>query len=114
VYAQTITLSGSITRAMTAMRRLERHLVLHGHTVYVPCPPLPGEPPLTPEQLAALTAGHHRAIRHADLVIAVVPDGYIGASTREELAYAQSLDVPTEVVVDVDAWLTDLTTHQPA
>lgn len=115
MHPQTITLSGSITRAMTAMRQLERALVLAGHTVYVPCPPLPGEPDLTEQQLANLAAGHNRAIRNCDLVIAVAPDGYLGASTRAELAHAQQHGIPTEVVVDVDAYLAEITAaHQPA
>ncbi|MER7166811.1 hypothetical protein ABT336_12205, partial [Micromonospora sp. NPDC000207] len=59
----TIVLCGSVTRAMAAMRAVERALVLAGHTVYVPCPPPPGEPPLTGQQLANLAAGHRRAIR---------------------------------------------------
>lgn len=104
-----ITLSGSITRAMTAMRRIERALVLAGHTVYVPCPPLPDEPPLTPQQLHNLTVGHHRAIRGSDLVIAVVPDRAVGDSTRSETQYAEQHGVRVIWVWDAGAFLIDIT-----
>ncbi|MEU3455625.1 hypothetical protein ABZ671_18790 [Micromonospora sp. NPDC006766] len=103
-----ITLCGSITRAPEALRRVERALALAGHLVNAPIPPLPGESDLTPGQLANLTTGHHAAIRRSDLVIAVVPDGRPGDSTRSEVRYAEQLGVPVRWVWDVDPFVAAL------
>lgn len=50
---------------------------------------------------------HRAKIRLADRVYVVCPGGYIGDSTRAEIAYAETLGLPVHHVVDGD--LTPLT-----
>ena len=49
---------------------------------------------MTDEQKAALGALHVRKIDLADRVLVVNPGGYIGESTRREIAYAQATGKP--------------------
>lgn len=81
---------GSV-RFMTEMRAADRELTLDG--VIVVAPSEADESP-TPEQKAVLDALHLRKIDLADRVLVVNPGGYVGDSTRREIAYAQSVGKP--------------------
>lgn len=49
---------------------------------------------ITDEQKARLDALHLRKIDLADRVLVINPDGYIGDSTRREIAYARATGKP--------------------
>lgn len=49
---------------------------------------------ITPAQKEALDALHLRKIDLADRVVVVNPGGYIGESTRREIAYARASGTP--------------------
>ncbi|GHJ11193.1 hypothetical protein TPA0907_55600 [Micromonospora humidisoli] len=104
----TITLCGSTRRHAHDLTRVHRALALAGHLVHAPCPPLPGEPAPTPEQLDRLTERHHAAIDASHLVLAVVPDGWAGAATVAEMAYAERYAPAARWVTDVDALVGDV------
>ncbi len=70
----------------TEMRGANRELTLAG--VVVVAPSEADESP-TPEQKAVLDALHLRKIDLADRVLVVNPGGYVGESTRREIAYAR-------------------------
>jgi nucleoside 2-deoxyribosyltransferase len=76
---------------MTEMRAANRQLTFAG--VIVVAPSEADESP-TPEQKAALDALHLRKIDLADRVLIVNPGGYVGESTRREIAYAQATGKP--------------------
>lgn len=57
-----------------------------------------------PEQKQKLDELHHHKIELADSVLVLNVDGYIGKSTAEEIAYAESLDKPI-------AYLEEVTSH---
>lgn len=76
---------------MAEMRTANRDLTFAG--VIVVAPSEADESP-TPEQKAVLDALHLRKIDLADRVLIVNPGGYIGESTRRELAYAQGAGKP--------------------
>jgi hypothetical protein len=78
-------------RFMTEMRAANRELTFAG--VIVVAPSEADESP-TPEQKAVLDALHLRKIDLADRVLIVNPGGYIGESTRREIAYAQASGKP--------------------
>ncbi|MGX4657080.1 hypothetical protein ACWCHM_26025 [Micromonospora sp. SCSIO 07396] len=119
----TITLCGSTRRHAHDLARVHRALALAGHLVHAPCPPLPGEPAPTAEQLNRLTERHLAAIDASHLVLAIVPDGP-GEATRAEMAYAARYAPAScwvtnvdALVGDVDAWLDGADLHptlQPA
>ena len=46
------------------------------------------------EQKAALDSLHKHKIDLADRVLVVNPGGYVGASTRDEIAYAHATGTP--------------------
>ncbi|WP_425555004.1 hypothetical protein [Gryllotalpicola daejeonensis] len=73
------------------MRAANRDLTLAGAVVIAP-----GEvdAPISEAQRAALSALHLRKIEMADRVLVVNPGGYIGQSTRKEIAYAKSVGKP--------------------
>nr|WP_097874566.1 hypothetical protein [Streptomyces sp. ms184] len=73
------------------MRRANRDLTFAGVIVVAP-----GEADelITDEQKAALDALHLRKIDLADRVLVVNPGGYIGESTRREIAYAHATGKP--------------------
>ena len=48
----------------------------------------------TPKQKGVLDALHLRKIDLADRVLVVNPGGYVGESTRREIAYAQAVGKP--------------------
>lgn len=76
---------------MTEMRAANRELTFTG--VIVVAPSDADESP-TPEQKAILDTLHLRKIDLADRVLIVNPGGYVGESTRREVAYAQSTGKP--------------------
>ncbi|WP_406831916.1 hypothetical protein ABEG17_03585 [Pedococcus sp. KACC 23699] len=73
-------------RFVTAMRAANSELTLAG--VIVLAPSEADESP-TPEQEVVLYALHLRKIDLADRVLVVNPGGYVGESTRREIAYAR-------------------------
>ena len=81
------------TRFVTEMRAANRDLTLAGVIVVAP-----GEADevVTDEQKAALDALHLRKIDLADRVLVVNPGGYVGESTRREIAYAEATGTPVE------------------
>ncbi|MEZ5094973.1 MAG: hypothetical protein R2731_01845 [Nocardioides sp.] len=85
-----VCLCGS-ARFMTEMREATRDLTFSGVIVLAPCEA--DESP-TPEQKAALDALHLHKIDLADRVLIVNPGGYVGESTRREIAYAHTLGKP--------------------
>ena len=76
---------------MTEIRAANRDLTLAGAIVVAPSEA--DESPTT-EQKAVLDALHLRKIDLADRVLIVNPGGYIGESTRREIAYAQEAGKP--------------------
>ena len=79
------------TRFVDEMHAANRDLTLAG--VIVVAPGEAGEP-VTDEQKTALDALHLRKIDLADRVLVVNPGGYIGESTRREIAYAHATGKP--------------------
>jgi hypothetical protein len=73
---------------MAEMRVANRDLTFAG--VIVVAPSEADEAP-TPEQKPVLDALHRQEIDLADRVLVVNPGGYIGDSTRREVAYAQAV-----------------------
>ncbi len=78
-------------RFVNEMRAANRELNFAGVIVVAP-----GEADevITDEQKAVLDALHLRKIDLADRVLVVNPGGYIGESTRSEIAYAQAAGKP--------------------
>lgn len=76
---------------MTEMRAANGELTLAGVIVVVPSD---AESSPTPEQKAVLGALHLRKIDLADRVLIVNAGGYVGESTRREIAYAQAAGKP--------------------
>ena len=76
---------------MTEMRAANRELTFSG--VIVVAPSEADEAP-TPEQKAVLDDLHLRKIDLADRVMIVNPGGYLGDSTRREIAYAEAAGKP--------------------
>ena len=79
------------TRFTEEMRAANRELTFAGVIVVAP-----GEPDemVTDEQKTALDALHLRKIDLADRVLVVNPGGYVGQSTRREIAYADATGTP--------------------
>jgi hypothetical protein len=73
---------------MTEMRDANRELTFAGAIVVAPSEA--DEAP-TPEQKAVLDALHLHKIDLADRVLVVNPGGYVGDSTRREIAYAEAV-----------------------
>lgn len=73
------------------MRTANRDLTFAG--VIVVAPGEAGEP-ITDEQKTVLDALHLRKIDLADRVLVVNPGGYVGESTRKEIAYARATNKP--------------------
>lgn len=78
-------------RFMPQMRAANRELTFSG--VIVLAPSEADEAP-TPEQKVVLDALHLRKIDLADRVLVVNPGGYVGESTRREIAYAEAAGKP--------------------
>ena len=85
-----VCLCGS-AKFMIEMRAAQRDLTFTG--VIVVAPSETHESP-TLEQKAVLDALHLRKIDLADRVLIVNPGGYIGESTRREIAYAVAAGKP--------------------
>ena len=79
------------SKFMTEMRAANRELTFAG--VIVVAPSEADEKP-TPGQKAALDALHLRKIDLSDRVLIVNPGGYVGESTRREIAHAQAAGKP--------------------
>lgn len=79
------------TRFTEEMRAANRELTFAGVIVVAP-----GEADelVTEEQKTALDALHLRKIDLADRVLVVNPGGYVGQSTRREIAYADATGTP--------------------
>ena len=75
------------------MRAVNHDLTFNG--VIVLAPSEEDEPP-SPEEKVILDALHLAKIDLADRVVVVNPGGYLGESTRKELAYAQSIGKPID------------------
>ncbi|MFF5626898.1 hypothetical protein [Microbacterium sp. LWH10-1.2] len=73
------------------IRTVARELTLAGVIVLAPAD---ADGPIPPAQKKILDVLHLRKIDLADRVVIVNPDGYIGDSTRNELAYASSANKP--------------------
>ncbi|GAB3066661.1 hypothetical protein [Pedococcus soli] len=85
-----VCLCGS-ARFVNEMRAVNSELTLAG--VIVVAPSEADQSP-TPEQKAVLDALHRRKIDLADRVLVVNPGGYVGESTRREIAYARAAGKP--------------------
>lgn len=85
-----VCLCGSI-RFRDELRAADRELTLAGVIVVAPAE-VNGV--TTEEQKAALGALHLRKIDLADRVLVVNPGGYVGESTRSEIAYARAAGKP--------------------
>lgn len=85
-----VCICGSV-RFVVEMRAANRALTLAGAIVV-----LPGEvgEVISEEQKTALDALHRHKIDLADRVLIVNPGGYIGDSTRGEIAYAEAAGKP--------------------
>lgn len=85
-----VCLCGSM-RFADEIRAANRDLTMAG--VIVLAPGEAGEE-ITAEQEIALGALHLRRIDLADRVLVINPGGYVGESTRREIAYAQTAGIP--------------------
>lgn len=85
-----VCICGSL-RFVNEMRTVNRELTLAGVIVLAPSE-LDENP--TDEQKAVLDALHLRKIDLADRVLIVNPGGYVGESTRREVAYARAAGTP--------------------
>jgi hypothetical protein len=85
-----ITLCGS-TRFKRQFREMEAALTLQGHVVIsLGFFEQSDNIPVTPEQALLFERIHRRKIDLADEMFVIDPDGYIGESTRSEIAYAMA------------------------
>lgn len=73
------------------MRAANRELTFAGVIVVAPGE---ADAPVTSEQKTVLDALHLRKIDLADRVLVVNPGGYVGESTRREIAYARAAGKP--------------------
>lgn len=84
-----LTLCGS-TKFKKAFEVINKQLSLEGHVVYsVAFYAHADNDPLKPEQKMKLDEVHCRKIDNSDGIFVIDLDGYIGESTRNEIAYAQ-------------------------
>ena len=80
-------------RFSAELERLETELTLAGHVVLSPVALAAGTD-LTEEQRARLGRIHLQKVAMADEVLVVNVGGYVGQSTRREIALARSRGVP--------------------
>lgn len=85
---EVVTLCGSIRFAAEHLAA-HRRLSLEGRVVLLPALPVPGVA-LSAADVEVLAALHRRKIDMSDRVHIVNPAGYVGASTRAEIAYAEA------------------------
>lgn len=94
------------TRFMDVMVDVDRALTWDGYIVVKPGCDMKNPHPLWADPIEAEAGkvrldGLHRAkIRLAEEVYVVCPGGYIGDSTRAEIAYAETLGLPVHYVAD--------------
>lgn len=101
-----VVLCGS-TRFKSAFEQANKAETLAGRIVLsVGCFMHADEVPITTEQKTALDALHLRKIDLADEVLVLNVDGYVGESTRREIAYAQRRKKPIR-------WLESPAEEQP-
>jgi hypothetical protein len=93
------TLCGS-TRFRTEIAAANRRLTLAGYLVLAPGVFAHDGDEITDQQKAALDTLHLRKIDLAELVYVVNPGGYIGESTRREIAYARRNGKRVEALVE--------------
>jgi dienelactone hydrolase len=97
--ARVVTLCGS-TRFEAEFAEVTQRLTMAGYVVLGPgmfrLPDLPGHDAAGDhaELRQRLAQVHRQKIRMADEVYVVDPGGYVGESTRGEIAYAESLGTP--------------------
>lgn len=89
---EVVCICGSM-RFLAEMRKVSRDLAFAGVIVLAACETA-DEP--TSEQKAVLDALHLRKIDLADRVLIVNPGGYLGESTRREIAYAERAGKPVD------------------
>lgn len=87
-----ITLCGSV-RFREELERLAAELTLAGHVVLAPTALAPSTE-LDVEERARLGRIHLQKVGMADEVLVVNVGGYVGESTRREIAHARSRGVP--------------------
>jgi hypothetical protein len=85
-----VCLCGS-ARFVAELRAANRDLTLAGAIVLAPGKV---DGPVTAAQKVVLDALHLRKIDLADRVLVVDPGGYVGESTRREIAYARATGTP--------------------
>jgi hypothetical protein len=88
-------------RFADALARLDAELTLTGHVVLRPSALDPTT--LDDEQRALLGRVHLRRVELADEVIVVNVGGYVGESTRREIAVAQARGIPVRYLEPVDS-----------
>lgn len=100
-----VTICGS-TRFRSEIAEANRLLTLAGYVVLAPGVFAHDGDEITEEQKQALDALHLRKIDLARWVYVVNPGGYIGESTRREIAYARRTGkgVLTHVDVGINGW----------
>jgi len=84
-----VCLSGSM-RFFPAMLELAASLTKQGKIVHAPFATKDGRP----AQDAALDALHERKIALSETLYIVAVNGYVGKSTRHEIAYARACGIP--------------------
>lgn len=94
-----VTICGS-TRFRTEMAAANRELTLAGHIILAPGVFAHDGDEITEDQKVALDALHFRKIDMADEVLVVNPGGYVGESTRREIAYAHRTGKPVRYLVE--------------
>lgn len=92
-----VTICGS-TRFRAEMTEANRIMTLAGRIVIAPGVFAHSGDAMTDEQKAALDELHLRKIDLADEVLVINPGGYVGESTRHEIAYAKRAGKPISYV----------------
>ncbi len=92
---EVVCLCGS-ARFAEQFRAVNRDLTLAGVIVVAPGAFEQADHGITEEQKTALGALHLAKIDLADRVVVINPGGYIGESTRREIAYAHRTGKPVE------------------
>ena len=95
-----VVLCGS-TRFRDDFDAMNRDLTRAGAMVLAPGVFVHAGDTVTEEDKARLDELHLRKIELADEVYVVNPGGYIGASTRKEIAYAEDLGRPVSYLTDI-------------
>jgi hypothetical protein len=99
VRPKTVTICGS-TKFRTAMTAVNRRLTLAGAIVLAPGVFGHDGDPLTDDDKNRLDTLHLRKIDASDEIVVVNIAGYIGESTRAEIAYARSRKIMVTFLVD--------------